>query len=306
MNNIYIEFLNKIEQFDTFTLLMHNNPDGDSVASMFAMKDFLEKKGKKVQLAIHNYIPENFKFWFDKYINKIIIPSTKSDCLIIVDTPNPEKTYSKYSLLADYVIVIDHHKNSLKFGDFNLCRKSTCTGYLIYQILKADNFKIDKRMAEYLYISMCWDTDGFKNSVATSEIYNIASKLIELGAVPQRVFKYLFDYKKRNEVDIKRRLYNNIEERGKIHYIKITRDFFKEMDNSDINNFLSSMKLIESMELFVMFIDRGEYFEIKMNNNQYAYIYLKNRYKRLYKIYKKISFEDDTEDVLESLEDILK
>ena len=63
---------------------------------MFALKEFLERKNKTVRLAIHNYIPENFKFWFDKYINKVIMPQEKSDCLIIVDTPNPEKTYTKY------------------------------------------------------------------------------------------------------------------------------------------------------------------------------------------------------------------
>lgn len=305
MGKIYEEFLDIIDKFDTFTLLMHNNPDGDSIPSMFAMKLFLERKGKKVRLAIHNYIPENFKFWFDSYVNKIIIPDEKSDCLIILDTPNPEKTYSKYTELADYVIVIDHHKNSIKFGDFNICRKSACTGYLIYNILKYDDFKIDKRMAEYLYISLCWDTDGFKNGVSSSEIYSIASELVDIGAVPQRVFRYLFDYKKKNELSIKRKLYNSIVEKGKIHYIKITKDFFKEMDNSDLNLFLNSIRLIESMDLFIMFIDRGDYFEIKMNNNQYVYMFLKTRYKRLYKIYKKLSFEEDTEEIINSLEDIL-
>ena len=92
----------------------------------------------------------------------------------------------------------------------------------------------------------------------------------------------------------------------KRNYIKITKDFFNDMDNSDLNNFLNSIKLIESMELFVMFIDRGEYFEIKMNNNQFVYMFLKNKYKRLYKIYKKSSFEEDTEELLDELEDILK
>lgn len=306
MSNIYREFLEKVDGFDTFTILMHNNPDGDSIASMMAMKYFLEKKGKIVSLAVHNYIPENFKFWCDKYINKITIPSEKTDCLIVVDTPNPEKTYSKYKSLSDYIVVIDHHKNSTKFGDLNICKRCACTGYLIYQILLEDKFRIDKVMAEYLYISMCWDTDGFKNGVATAEIYSIASSLIKEGAVPQRVFKYLFHYKKRNEVEIQKKLYNNIVNRRRIHYIKITKDFFNDMDNSDLNNFLNSIKLIESMELFVMFIDRGEYFEIKMNNNQFVYMFLKNKYKRLYKIYKKSSFEEDTEELLDELEDILK
>lgn len=116
MKGIYKDLEDVINRFDSFTILMHNNPDGDSIASMFAMQKLLEKKNKKVDLAIHNCIPENFKFWFDKYVNKIMMPNQKNDCLIIVDTPNKEKTYEKYEELADYVVVIDHHKNSTKFG----------------------------------------------------------------------------------------------------------------------------------------------------------------------------------------------
>ena len=113
MKNIYAEFEEIINENETFTILMHNNPDGDSIGSMFAVKRMLEKKNKHVELCIHNYISENFKFWFDKYTGKIHIPDKKSDCLIIVDTPSKEKTYEKYEELADKIIVIDQDRKSV-------------------------------------------------------------------------------------------------------------------------------------------------------------------------------------------------
>lgn len=301
MKGIYKDLEDVINRFDSFTILMHNNPDGDSIASMFAMQKLLEKKNKKVDLAIHNCIPENFKFWFDKYVNKIMMPNQKNDCLIIVDTPNKEKTYEKYEELADYVVVIDHHKNSTKFGDLNIMKVTTCTGVLIYEALKYMNIPIDKQLAEYLFISLCWDTDGFKNSFATSYIYEIASELISIGAVPQRVFRYLFEYKKRNEIKVQRLLFNNIQEMGKINYVKISNEDMRIVDNNDIYNFLNYVKLLENIDLFLIFIDRGHYFEIKMNNNQPVYVFLKNKFKKLYKIDIETSFEEDVDSILDEL-----
>ncbi|MGU8833536.1 DHH family phosphoesterase (plasmid) [Clostridium perfringens] len=301
MKNIYDDFANVVDKYNTFCILMHNNPDGDSIASMFAMQRLLEKKNKKVQLAIHNPIPENFKFWFDKHINKVEIPAEKSECLIIVDTPNPEKTYDKYKDLADFVVVVDHHKNSIKFGDLNIVKMATCTGVIIYEILKHMNINIDKQLAETLFISLCWDTDGFKNSFATSYIYSIASELIDIGAVPQRVFRYLFEYKKKNEIKVQRLLFNSVQELGKINYIKIHKEDLDLLDNNDIYNFLNYIKLLDNLDLFLIFVDRGDYFEIKMNNNQPIYIYLKNSYEKLYKIKIKDSFDVDVDNILAKL-----
>ena len=303
MRNMYNDLEEAIDRFDTFTILMHNNPDGDSIPSMFAMQKLLEKKNKKVDLAIHNTIPENFKFWFDKYVNKIIMPEKKNDCLIIVDTPNSEKTYEGYKDLADYIIVIDHHKNSTKFGDLNIVKVTTCTGVLIYEALKHMNMTIDKQLAEYLFISLCWDTDGFKNSFSTSYIYEIAAELISLGAVPQRVFRYLFEYKKRNEIKVQRLLFNNVQEMGKINYVKISNEDLNIVDNNDIYNFLNYVKLLDNVDLFLIFVDRGHYYEIKMNNNQPIYIYLKNKFKKLYKIDIINSFDEDVEAILDELEE---
>lgn len=306
LKNIYGALEEAIDKFDTFTILMHNNPDGDSVASMFAMQRLLEKKNKKVNLAIHNYIPENFKFWFDKYINKIIMPTEKSDCLIIVDTPNKEKTYEKYNELADFVIVIDHHKNSTKFGDVNVVKVAPCTGVLIYEAIKHMDITIDKQLAEYLFISLCWDTDGFKNGFATSYVYEIASELIAIGAVPQRVFRYLFEYKKRNEIKVQRLLFNNVQEMGKINYVKISHDDLRIVDNNDIYNFLNYVKLLDNIDLFLIFVDRGKYYEIKMNNNQPIYIFLKNKFKKLYKIDIEKTFDEDVDAVLDELNEYIR
>ena len=163
------------------------------------------------------------------------------------------------------------------------------------------NIPIDKQLAEYLFISLCWDTDGFKNSFATSYIYEIASELISIGAVPQRVFRYLFEYKKRNEIKVQRLLFNNIQEMGKINYVKISNEDMRIVDNNDIYNFLNYVKLLENIDLFLIFIDRGHYFEIKMNNNQPVYVFLKNKFKKLYKIDIETSFEEDVDSILDEL-----
>lgn len=293
-----------LDRFNTFTLLMHNNPDGDSVASMFFMKKVLEKKNKKVQLAIHNKIPENFKFWFEKYVNIIDIPKSKSECLIIIDTPNKEKTYDKFSELADYTVVVDHHKNAHRFGDLNIIKPAACTGIILYELAIHMDIRIDKQMSEYLFISLCWDTDGFKNNFSTSYVYEIASKLIALGAVPQRVFRYLFEYRKKNEIQIQKFLFNNIQQLASINYIKLSRKDTTFIDNIDIYNFLNYIKSLDTIGLFIIFIDRDSFFEIRLNNNPFIYKYLKNRFNRLYRINIKETFEKDVEEILKELKEL--
>ncbi|MCX7871592.1 MAG: hypothetical protein N2485_08545, partial [bacterium] len=203
--------------------------------------------------------------------------------------------------IAKIIINIDHHKNNKKFGDLNIVEFSPSTGYLLYKMAIYFNVSISKQMAEYLFISLAWDTNYFSNNFTNAECFTIASHLISLGAIPSRVYNNLFCYKKRNDLEIQKYLINNIKTYNDIYYITVPYDL--QIDSIDVFNFISYINNLSNIRYFILFIQIDDtHYEIKTNNNSNLFNYLKSKYEELYKIKISKSFEQDILKVLKDFD----
>ena len=203
MKNDSLEKISEIiKNNNSFLIISHKNPDGDTIGANFALAETLKLKRKSVLSYCEHYVPEDFRFLLNENIsftNEIAkIKDKKFDVLIAVDASDIRR-FSEYGTLknvSNIVINIDHHKTNEFFGDFNFVDlEASATAEIIYELIKILNYPITLNIAKSIYTGIITDTGSFRYSNTTAKSFKIASELMEYGI---------------NAWDISEKIYENI------------------------------------------------------------------------------------------------
>lgn len=185
-----LEILEEIKKADKILLNCHLGPDSDSVGSALAMRDVLLGMGKSVEVICPSKLPTDLLFLegSDQIKQEIDFSSfdfSKFDLLIAMDS-------STYGMVSDIrtieqppikTIVMDHHYTNSGYGNINLIdSKVTSTAELVYKVFSDWNVSLDKRIATKLLTGIMGDTGCFQWGGVDKTTFDIAGKLMELGA----------------------------------------------------------------------------------------------------------------------------
>lgn len=184
------KILNKLLQFDSILLLLHENPDGDTLGAASGLYQGLMKKQKKVAMVCKDVVPKPFLFLpeVDKIKHDLLFGDFQ--LIITIDCGDLKRTgfhdrLKKFVRSKKILINIDHHpKNDLhKLATFNLVDyHASSTSEIIYHLFFDLNITIDKGIATALLAGLYTDTGGFKHSNTSSETFEIAGELLKNGA----------------------------------------------------------------------------------------------------------------------------
>lgn len=183
----------KIEQAflksSNILVLLHQCPDGDTIASSLALKEFLVASGKEVQLAVNGEVPDVFHFLpgVDEITNDFLFGDF--DLIIAVDCGDVKRTGFPSRLAESCsnkkpLINIDHHtKNDLhKIAKINLIdEKAAAAAEIVFDLIVALNGAITPRIATYVLSGIYFDTGGFQHSNLTEKTLQIASQCLSCG-----------------------------------------------------------------------------------------------------------------------------
>jgi len=180
-------------------LVAHSRPDGDTIGSVLAMKEYLEDSGKIVDIACFDPFPS--------YLEKIALVSFSHPDQIdiksydsVIACDSADRGFDKIkSLLSENqaTAIIDHHPELLTDGDVNIIDPSfSSTCEIIYDYFNFANIKITKTIATYLMLGISYDTGNFQHSNTSSRIIKIASDLMKKGASLDKIAKVIFANKK--------------------------------------------------------------------------------------------------------------
>ncbi|MEJ5166462.1 MAG: bifunctional oligoribonuclease/PAP phosphatase NrnA [Thermoanaerobaculia bacterium] len=257
MNNL-ISFLKKK---NSFLILSHQHPDGDSVGSALALKCILEKLGKRARIVNTDPLPFNLRKIQGKEHWEIMeklpgdFPSSY-DGTFVLECPSLERT--GYSNIKDIPLInLDHHISNQKYGDYVIVRPEIpCIGIIIFEIAKNLDIKITEEMANYLYISLVTDTGQFCYANSTPQAFDFASQLVSFGAKPDEVSKLLYENYPASSVKLKGLLLSTleIEKDGKVAILKFPLCFLKETNSlpQDAEGVIDEPRKIEGVEVAVM------------------------------------------------------
>lgn len=161
-------------------LIVHKNPDADSLGAACAFYSYLLRSQKKITLfCASKTMNANLAFlpWFDKITDRF---SSDADLLISFDCGSVERLGFEVTMP---LINIDHHRSNGHFGTLNIVStEAISTTEVVYDLFVANDIKINGKMALSLYAGLLDDSKCFSAAGCNAKTFAMAHDLITLGA----------------------------------------------------------------------------------------------------------------------------
>lgn len=187
-----------ISDADSIALACHVGPDGDALGSMLGLAIAASNAGKEVVASFGSpfLVPPSLSF----LPTELLVPPQDfpdaPEIMVVLDAGSQERLgeLGSNASEADVVVVVDHHVTNEGFGDISLVDPSAAaTGELVYEILKALDWKITPEVALCLHTALVTDTGRFSYSNTTPRTLRIAADLVESGAEPNLIGRRVYE-----------------------------------------------------------------------------------------------------------------
>ncbi|MDH6534894.1 bifunctional oligoribonuclease/PAP phosphatase NrnA [Parabacteroides sp. 52] len=193
-----------IEKGNSFVIVSHVSPDGDSLGSSLALYHFLSNYGKdNVSVIVPNGFPSFYKWMpgskevivYEKYTEFADQLISEADVIFCLDFNEPKRLdkMAPAVLAAEgRKVMVDHHLNPADF-----CRvvmsypEMSSTSEMVFRLIcRMGMFDlIDKKTAECIYTGMMTDTGSFTYHSNKPEIYTIIAELIKKGIDKDLIYR---------------------------------------------------------------------------------------------------------------------
>jgi phosphoesterase RecJ-like protein len=187
-----------LRQHERFLITTHENPDGDALGSLLAMKHALAQLGKDavMYLADGAPLPSEYRFMELDELRRQLPADAGDRVLVAVDCANESRLGPDPEILmsARLVLDIDHHHDNTRFGDVNLIvADASSTGEVLRDVFEDLGVELTPEIAEALYIALVTDTGRFQYTNTTPKALRLAAELVEAGADVHRVFQGVYE-----------------------------------------------------------------------------------------------------------------
>src|ERR671937_669581 len=183
---------------DRFLLVTHENPDGDALGSLLAMKLALEQLGKDVVTYLYGAAPLPVEYAFMPFtdLRRELPDDWRDRVLVALDCASAARIGPEPEPLdgASLVIDVDHHHDHTRFGRLNLIDpRASSTGELLRELFRELGVELTPHIAEALYIALVTDTGRFQYTNTTPHSLRLAAELVEAGADVHRIFQSVYE-----------------------------------------------------------------------------------------------------------------
>jgi bifunctional oligoribonuclease and PAP phosphatase NrnA len=183
---------------DRFLLVTHENPDGDALGSILAMKLALDSLGKDSVMYIGGEmaIPPDYEFMALDGLVRILPADAATRVVLALDSATAPRTRIPPEVLeaAPLVVDVDHHHDNTRFGKVNLVvAEASSTGEIVRDLLRELGVPLTPALAEALYIAIDTDTGRFQYANTTPKAHELAIELMAHGVEPQEIFRRIYE-----------------------------------------------------------------------------------------------------------------
>jgi len=188
-----------VRENERFLLSTHENPDGDSLGSIVAVRLALEHLGKDVVMYLSGEtpLPREYAFMPLEDLRREPPGDMEDRALLALDCANERRIGPNADELvkrARLVIDIDHHHDNTRFGELNLIvPDASSTGEILRDVFRELDAPLTPEIAEALYIAVVTDTGRFQYANTTPKALRLAAELVEAGADVHRVFQGVYE-----------------------------------------------------------------------------------------------------------------
>ena len=174
-----VAFLTK---YDSFLLMAHVAPDGDTLGSCLALQKLLQQLGKQAWVVCDDPLPHLYAFL--PGADGLLAPDAAVDAqaFVAVDCADVGRTGSQWDRVGTKPsLCIDHHITNPAFATVNHIEDCAATGELICLLYEAFGQPINPEVGACLYTAIATDTGNFAYSSVTPRTFALMGKVMESG-----------------------------------------------------------------------------------------------------------------------------
>jgi bifunctional oligoribonuclease and PAP phosphatase NrnA len=183
---------------ERFLLVTHENPDGDALGSILAMKLALDALGKDSVMYVGGdmALPPDYEFLALDDLQRELPADAAGRIVLALDSATAPRTRIPPEVLeaAPLVVDVDHHHDNTRYGAINLVvSEASSTGEIVRDLLRELDVQLTPEIAEAIYIALDTDTGRFQYANTTPKALRLAAELVEAGADVRRVFQSVYE-----------------------------------------------------------------------------------------------------------------
>jgi bifunctional oligoribonuclease and PAP phosphatase NrnA len=272
MGNTFSEVQDNIirvlKEKNSFLILSHIYPDGDSLGSALGLGLFLSTKlNKQVDVGIDGPVSRQYKFLPGQHLLKLQDNlAAQYEVTIVIECPEASRcgTVAEKVKQSGVTINIDHHGTNQNFGDLNYVDvTASAVGEQIYYILKKiGNQSITNDIAVCLYTAIVTDTGRFSYSNTKPESLRICAEFLEQGVNSFSINQAIYEQRSLGLTRLLDKMLQTITilDGSPVAYGYISQLMLQETGTSprETEGFIDYIRAIENIEVAILFQDPGK------------------------------------------------
>jgi len=255
--------LDKIMEYQTIIIHMHQRPDGDCYGAGFGLKEILKESFPDKEVYVVGDTAEYVKFIGD--VDRIEDSKYQGALAIVVDTATRERVADQRFSKAAYVIKIDHHLPIDAYGDYqyvDTSRPATSQIILEFYLEFYQLLKLNMNAAKALYTGIVTDTGRFKYRSVTADTFKAVAHLLEYGLDFSEVLSTL-DVKTENLMRLQGYVLQHFEKTPNgVAFIKMKPDIIQKYGVSleEATSLVNELSVLEDCPVWILFAEYDERF----------------------------------------------
>lgn len=263
-------FVTLVQSHQRFALTTHIRPDGDALGSEMAMAEILTSLGKQVLVMNAFSLPRNLQFLDPmrraRELGVDVSPEMLEACdvLIVLDTT----AWAQLGAMADVIrksnvrkAVIDHHVSADDLGaEVFKSVEAEATGRLVVDAADALGVALTPEIAQPAFVALTTDTGWFRFASTRAETYRVAGRLVDAGAVPDQIYKALYENDTIGRLRLMGRAMSQTqtERDGRLIYTWLELTDFDAANAvpSDSEDLINMTLAVEGTEVAVIFVEQ--------------------------------------------------
>ncbi|MBQ6146581.1 MAG: bifunctional oligoribonuclease/PAP phosphatase NrnA [Clostridia bacterium] len=179
MKNDAVAFL---RAHDSYLLIAHVSPDGDTLGSCLALQKLLRQQGKAAWVVCDDPMPHLYAFL--PGADEVLVGDAAADAqaYVAVDCANAARAGRPWQRAEGKpTLCIDHHITNPGYAQVNYIEDCAATGELIAILYEAFEEPISSDAGVCLYTAIATDTGNFAYSSVTSRTFALMGRVMESG-----------------------------------------------------------------------------------------------------------------------------
>jgi bifunctional oligoribonuclease and PAP phosphatase NrnA len=193
--------LSELRDAGKLVVVAHENPDGDAIGSLVAMRAILTEIGKDCVMFIDAHdlpLPQEYAFLpLDGLVSEP--PADVAErTIVFLDCGNiernPAEAFRRTGPHPPHIVNIDHHHDNTHFGTVNLVVPgASCTAEIVWHLMKQLGVAATSTIADALYVGLITDTGRFMYENTGIQAHLMAADLIEAGVDVHDIYRHVYE-----------------------------------------------------------------------------------------------------------------